>query len=748
LNLRSSTAIKKSIIWLDYQVRERFDGALWAVPAKVYARALELYVGAELSLSDVQSELAAMAYTAVRQVRQPGQYRRMGDVLELYSRRFEHVDDDEPAQRVRIEFAQGLISTMTDPDTGMPLPIVRLDPVQLGSLSAHNHQDRRLLPLAAVPNQMIDFLIAVEDRKFRQHAGIDLPAIARAFAANLRAGSIVQGGSTLTQQLVKNLFLSRKQTLWRKLNEAVMALLVEVHYSKNLILEAYLNEVYLGQEGRRAIHGVGLAAEHYFDRPLSELSSHDIALLVGMVKGPSYYHPRRSPQRARERRDQVLRIAFLQGLMDQSTYAHYVALPIRLHEGESKTATTYPAFFDLLRKQLRRDYREEDLADGGLRIFTTLDPILQHKAEHALTTRIEKFRATRVEVALEGAMVVSSVVDGEVLALVGGTRPRYAGFNRALDAVRPVGSLVKPIVYLSALQRKNRYSMLTELQDEPLELKQYDDTVWAPQNYDKTFRGEVTLRRALIDSLNVPTVRLGLEIGVPQVMATVRDLGVQRPLQTWPSALLGSEALSPVEVTQVYQSLASGGFYSPLRTIRAVLDNGGQSLARYPLTLSKVADPAAVYLLHTLLHEITRSGTARRLSDWLHNDIKVAGKTGTTDDVRDSWFVGYTNNRVVTVWLGNDNNEPIGLTGSQGAMRVWADFINAIPVSSVDLSPPDGVEVLSVDILTRGLAGSGCTHTEPVPFLLGSVRPGLAPCYEPIDDTRPSHGSSWWRRWF
>jgi penicillin-binding protein 1B len=417
-----------------------------------------------------------------------------------------------------------------------------------------------------------------------------------------------------------------------------------------------------------------------------------------------------------------------QGLISEQLEQQAAAASLGVQRGRTRSSGT-PAFMDLIRRQLRRDYRESDLNGEGLRIFTTLDPWLQRQAELALSEQLQRLEETRKLPArsLQGALVLTAVETGNVLALVGDRNPRYAGFNRALDAVRPIGSLVKPAVYLSALADSRHYHLLSELEDEPVRLKGVDGRIWSPQNYDRVSHGQVPLQNALANSYNQATVQLGLSLGVSRVIHTLQQLGIQRPLDPFPSLLLGAVSLSPLEVSQMYQTLAAGGNLATLKGIREVTDPQGRVLSRYPLQVRRTVDPKAVFLLNHALEQVVRSGTARRLPALLGGDYRVAGKTGTTDDLRDSWFAGFDQRHVAVTWVGRDDNGSTGLTGASGAMRVWADLLRRIGPVSIERTPPPGVQELIVDNAT-GLLGEGCPETEPVPFINGSGPRQYAAC--------------------
>ena len=715
-------------LYLDQIVQARFEGQRWAVPAKVYGRTLDLYPGAPVTVEHLKQTLDGLGYRRVKHPDRPGQYSSYRSRVLLRTRAFQFPDIARPSDYLEAVMDERGVSTLKRAATGEPVGHYRIEPRLIGSLRSAHGEDRILLTREELPELLVSALIAVEDRQFYNHIGVNPLAIVRAMWANLRAKRVVQGGSTLTQQLVKNLFLSAERTLWRKFNEMLMALVLDLRYTKDEILEAYANEIYMGQQGGRAIHGFALASRFYFNRPLQELGLPRLAMLVTLVRGPSAYDPRRRPQQAKQRRHLVLQLMKEQGVITESQANRANEASLGIEQGSLHSSGS-PAFMDLVRRQLRRDYREEDLNAGGLRVFSTLDPWLQERAEQALSEQLNALENSRGIPAgtLQGALTLADVETGEVTALVGDRNPRYAGFNRALDAIRPVGSLIKPAVYLSALSQPDRYHLFSPLDDKPIRIKGANGEIWAPENYDNQSHENVNLQQALAESLNLATVHLGLSVGLGPVIDNLHELGIRRPLPAYPSLLLGAVSLSPLEMTQMYQTLANGGFSATLKSIRDVTDAGGKPLSRYPLQVESRVDSRAVYLLRRALNEVTHSGTGKALQWLLPGEFEVAGKTGTTDKLRDSWFAGFDRRRVAVTWIGRDDNEPTGLTGSSGAMRVWAGLMKRIGIYSLLEEPPMGVEMVAIDPAT-GLLGEGCRGAVSYPFISGSKAIGEAPC--------------------
>jgi penicillin-binding protein 1B len=687
--LAAAAAAAAWVLHLDRVVTREFQGRLWSVPARVYAAPLDLYIGAPVNANDLEEELRRLHYRSGDPAAGPGIYRRKGPTFELHARRVRFIDELREAELVTIRAGNDSIAGLKNPD-GTDLPVFRLDPLLVGNVFPVHGEDRIVLSPADVPPLLRSAIKVVEDRRFDEHHGVDLYGILRALAANVRAGRVIQGGSTLTQQLVKNYFLSDEQTVGRKATEAVMALRLEARFSKEDILVAYLNEVYLGQDGQRAIHGFGLGSEYYFAKPLAELDVSELALLVGLVKGPSYYDPRKHADRARVRRNLVLQELADAKLIDAAAEKRAAAMPLGLRPPGGGYV---PAYLDLVRRDLKRDYAEADLAAAGLAVYTTLDPRAQAAGERALSRQLSRLdAASRTRGShLEGAVVVAEPNSGDVVAVVGSREVGAEGFNRALDARRPIGSLVKPAVYLAALET-GRYNAATMIEDAPIELKLGDGSIWAPQNFTHEIYGQVPMARALAESMNLATVRLGLNVGLPQVADALQRLGLETRPTLNPSLLLGTVEMTPLEVVKVYTALANGGFRARLRTVRAVLDEHGSPLKSFKVQVEAAASPAAVYQLDRMLILVTTRGTGRGASARLPPGTIVAGKTGTSSDTRDSWFAGFTGSYLAVVWVGYDDNRVTGLTGAAGALPVWEDTIASLNSASFQPAPPEQVE--------------------------------------------------------
>lgn len=656
-------------IYFDKKIERKLDGSTWELPAQVYGRPLLLKKG-EGSQALLINELKLLNYRRVNSVQSSGQFAVKQQEVIIFRRAFNFPDRAESAVKISVHFSADKIVSIND-ERKQKLAFIRLDPLLLARMHSDQIEDRLFVPFEKIPNLLIDTLLIMEDRDYYHHQGIAPLAILRAFIVNFQAGRTVQGGSTLTQQLAKNLFLTQERSLWRKFQETYIAVLMDYKYSKDALLEAYLNEVYLAQNGQTGIHGIGLASDYYFARPINELRIDQIALLVAIIKGPSYYNPRRNPERTLARRDLVLRMMVENNLISSEDYKYAVADSLNLSEKNALDDRANPAFISLLSRELQSHVPSSVRKNNGLHIFTSINPLAQKNAEFAVQYGIEKIAKVKQE-NLQAAMVISDRQYAEVRALVSGRDVKFSGFNRALDANRPIGSLVKPAVYLTALDAG--YGLDYPLNDNAIILKNANGQRWQPKNYDRKFRGQVTLEDALIHSLNVPTVNLGMQVGLNNVINSLHKMGVADEIKAYPSLVLGSVSLSPIQVAQMFQPITMKGVYQPLTLIRAIVSNDGDLLYQRSSRAEKVFSESAVKQLTQALHKVTSEGTARSLR-WRNPGEYFAGKTGTTNNLNDSWFVGFDNDEVVTTWVGKDNNSSAQLTGSSGALVIFSDYM-------------------------------------------------------------------------
>lgn len=727
-----------ALVYVDAKITATFDDKRYELPAEVYARPLELYQGADISRQALVKELDALGYRRRTRVANPGEYEVGDRSLRLHSRGFSFADGDEAPHLVSLAFAGDRVGTMNS--AGQPLTLLRLEPLKIGGIYPAHGEDRLLVRLDEVPDTLVGGLKAIEDRSFDHHWGFSPTGIARAALGNLRSGRVVAGGSTITQQLVKNYYLTPERSFSRKLTELLMAVLMELHFTKDEILESYLNEIYLGQDGPRAIHGFALASLHYFDTPLAELGIHQQALLVGMIRGPSLYNPRRNPERAKDRRDLVLRVMAEQGVINEEQAVVAQAMPLSLREG--RRANSYPAYLDLVRRHLKMQYRREDYATVGLRIFTPFDPLLQQKLEASSTDILDRLNSAGD---MQTASVVTRTANGEVVALVGGRIPGTTGFNRALDARRPAGSLIKPAVYLAALEQPGRFTLATPLDDAPFTYTAPNGQSWTPRNFDRESHGTVLLHQALARSYNQATARLGMDVGIDAVVDVLHRLGLPADspdevrIPRVPSLFLGAGEYSPLMMARLYQTLAVDGTRTPLRSIRAIVNRHGEVLRTNVTEYERAVDRRSVHLVGYALREVVMEGTGRGVYRYLPDHLHVAGKTGTTNDGRDSWFAGFSGDLLAVTWVGRDNNEATGLTGSSGALRIWAQFMAGAATRPLAYPMPEGVELHWIDDRSGLLTGEGCENARLLPFQSGS---------QPIDSTGCRRERGGLRGWF
>ncbi|MBV8805541.1 MAG: penicillin-binding protein 1B, partial [Sinobacteraceae bacterium] len=685
-------------IYLDRVVTTQFEGRRWTLPARIYAAPLELYAGLPLTLSDLEHELQRLQYRRVDRLQRPGSYREQGARLDIALRPTQFADETRPASILTINVDANGIQSLRD-SAGKDVAITRLEPLLIGSIFPIHGEDRIVVTPQEVPPLLPAALKAVEDRNFDTHHGVDPAGIARALWVDMRAGQLEQGGSTLTQQLVKSYFLDSRRTAGRKLREAAMALALEAHFTKADLMNAYINEIFLGQDGDRAIHGFGLASQFYFGKPLAELDLSEVALLVSIVRGPSYYDPRRHPDRARARRDLVLKIMAEQHVVSVADAQAASRRPLGV---TSRAAGAYyPAYLDFVRRTLRRDYRNEDLTQEGLRIYTSLEPRAQDQAEHALEHELDRLDHVRKypDAKLEGAVVVTSSQSGDVIAIVGSRNVGYDGFNRALDARRQLGSLVKPFIYLTALE-SGRYNAATIVQDQPVSIKLVNGKVWQPENFTRQTYGPVPVVRALAESLNLATIGVGMDVGLSKISQTLQRFGLPRAPAEVPSMLLGAIDVTPMEAAQMYNGLANGGFRTNLRAVRAVISADGKTIRAFPLQVTPVATPENIYQLDRMMEQVMVRGTGKPAHSVLPANLVVAGKSGTSSDLRDDWFAGFSGSHVVVVWVGYDDNLPTGFTGSSGALPVWARLMAGLGTTSWNAPMPESLAETWIDFPT------------------------------------------------
>lgn len=714
------------VIYLDAWVQKKMNGPKWETPVKIYSRPLQIYPQQFLPRSELVQELKLLSYRKVTNVVEPGQYKASHSEVEFYRREYVHSQGPVLPQKIKVSFDEHRVKQVQVFYQGQwnVEPITTVDPLLI-SRNSGSTEDRDIINLATIPEWMIDTLIVVEDKNFYHHHGVSVFAIARAFWANFRAGRKVQGGSTLTQQLAKNLLLndSRKSYV-RKFKEAITALILDYRFSKDDILEAYFNEIYLGQNGRKGVHGFSLASQFYFNKPLVELGKHEFALLVAIVKGPSFYNPHRYKQRALSRRDLVLQLMVSGNVIDAKEYEDSINQDMVVKKSISKGRTLFPAYMQLVERELQQLQLTEQEQAQGLLVFTGLDPVLQTSYDKSFGKSINKLEHKYKLKDINGAVVSLNLDDATISALIGDKTPNSFGFNRALDSNRNIGSLIKPAVYLTALQQPN-YNLATPLSNQAVKMKSNKGKEWHPQNYDKSHSESIWLYDALVNSKNLPTVHLGMELGLSNVMKTLSKLGVTQNIPKYPSMLLGAVPMSPLNVLKIYQPVANFGQKVDVSAISVITDPEGINIWQKNTQTKQVADYETAYVLNYALNQVTREGTAKRLGMY-YPKVQYAGKTGTTDDLRDSWFTGFDQNTLTTIWIGKDDNSPVELTGSQGALTAFIDLQVARKADSIRVPKPNSVELRAFDLKTGKVFPKECGEHKVMPIKTSKINEQVA----------------------
>lgn len=758
---------------LDRIVRNRFEGRLFRVPARVLSAPAVIYVGLDWQVADLKGTLDRLGYRELPGdgAIPAGRYRFEAGKLRLHRRSFAHPTRAEPALEVEIALAGARIASIRA--GGRELAMVSLDPEPVGAYYGPERSQRELVGVDDLPPQVVGAILAVEDQRFFDHQGVDVLRILGAFFANVRSGRVIQGGSTLTQQLVKNFFLTPERSLKRKVQEAWMSLIVEARYQKKEILEAYLNEIYLGQRGSVQVHGVGEAAHLYFGKDARDLSASEAALLAGTINNPNGRSPFRKPKAALERRNLVLDMMHEQGRLDAAETAAAQAEPLGLapYAPEPREARF---FLEFLRRQLPNFYAAESLTDQGLRIYSTLDLHLQLVAARAVREGLAQLEKDFPGLAegsgkLEACLVALRPQTGEVVALVGGRDFGASQFDRCSQARRPVGSAFKPFVYTAALEPiigGPKITLATWLDDSPLSVSTPSGP-WRPANYDHEFHGRVRPREALARSLNVATARLGQRVGPKRIAEVARRLGIESDLPAVPSLSLGAADVVPIELALAYATLANGGIRPSVRAFEDVVDASGARIERQAPKATRVLDPGTAFLVTQLLAGVVDQGTGRAIRA-AGITGPVAGKTGTTNDEYDAWFAGYTPDLAVVVWVGFDRPRSIGLAAARVALPLWVRFLREATGGAVPgrFEPPVEVKLVDIDPESGARALLGCARRDPTWFVRGTEPEETCPGFhlawpsfgraddEPADDgSAPpapgkEHRRGWLRRFF
>ena len=754
---------------LERTLAAKFDGRSWAVPSRVYTAAFPLYPGLEVAGTGMLERLRRLGYREVHgDPAGRGEFRRdpRGAFLDVHLHAFRYPTQAEEGRAIRIALDHEVVIRISDVATDAEVFDAALEPEPLAGLYDQVWEERHVVALDQIPPGMIHAVLAAEDGRFFEHGAIDLRGIARALTRNVAAGRVVEGGSTLTQQLMKNFFLTEERTWRRKARELAMAIVAEWRYTKEQILERYLNEIYLGQRGAQGIFGVAEAAQFYFGKQLADLTTGETALIAGLIRAPNANSPFRSPMRAQGRRDAVLAAMAEHGSITVEEAEAARAEPLQLRPYVTDR-TNAPYFVDAVRRQLQEAYPPEALTAEGLRIFTSLDGEMQGAAETAVReglAELEKLyprlRRDEPEEQLEAALVAIHPATGEIKAMVGGRDYRITQFNRATDAARQPGSVFKPVVYYAAFDPDGgepHFTPTTHVEDAAFSWT-YEGRTWTPGNYKDRYRGTVTAREALEQSLNAATARVAFEIGLPRVLATAEKLGFPGPLPALPAIVLGGVETTPLAVAEVYGVLASQGQRTTPRAVTQVADEQDQLIEGRPLAIASVVSPAVAYLVTHVLEGAIDHGTGSAARQ-MGFRIPAAGKTGTTNDYGDAWYAGYTPDLVAIVWVGFDRRQSLGLSGAQAALPIWTSFMKRATAGrpARDFEVPEGVVLATVDPETGGRATASCPTTIVEAFLEADAPTADCPRHQgrPVgsdESHRDGAGSdkprSWWRRLF
>ncbi|GHE98924.1 penicillin-binding protein 1B [Thalassotalea profundi] len=705
-------------LYLDSKVVAKFEGQRWQVPVQVFGKVERFKQGDDINFAHIRESLLLNGYQRVNSPSKSGEFAASKNRLIIYRRPFDFGSGVTTTDVITIDAKNNVVTQVYIDD--QPVNEVALEPILLDRIIPENKEDRVLVPLQSVPELLLDTLLIVEDRDFYFHSGVSPIGILRAAYNNIVAGRTVQGGSTLTQQLVKNMYLTRDKTITRKINEAIMALLLEYRYSKDQLLEAYINEVYLGQHYANGIYGFGLAAEFYFGKSIAQLNYGQMATLIGVIKGPSYYDPWRHEERTRQRRDLVLRLMFEHELLTKEEFVEAVKLPLAIRKQRRliKSTLKFPAYLQLVKRELSQ-ILFENVQQSGIRVFTGFSHYTQQMLEKTVEEQLVNLDKNN-EQALQAAMVVTDIENGEIKALLGAKESGFAGFNRALSATRPIGSLIKPAIYLSALERYQQYNLATILEDKPLTITVEGEETWQPKNYDGKYNERVSLLDSLVRSLNIPSVNLGMALGLDNVAKAIHLLGYPDDIVMRPSMLLGSINMTPYEVNQFYLPIARNGFFIEGHAIDKIVSAQGETLWQFEAQEPQYISTQASYLLNYALQQVTKTGSAKSLA-WRLSGQLTAGKTGTTNDQRDSWYVGFDQKTLVTTWVGNDDNNATKLTGSSGALVLYAQFMKRYGVNSINLSMPTGVSLAEFERETGYAVAQECPNTTKVPAISAGI---------------------------
>jgi len=697
------------------KIGQSIQGKVWSFPTSIYGRIVNLEPGNPYSQKEILSLLKGTMYRQVHTVMLPGEYSIKDNTIDFIRRSFDFPDIKEGEFHTRLSFKEGILKEIKNIENNRNFSFFRLEPKLITMLKSSQGKKRIFIPRNKYPEILVKTLLAIEDRYFYEHDGINISSIGRAFLVNAIAGRAIQGGSTLTQQLVKNLFLTNTRSILRKINEMYMALILDCFYTKDRILELYLNEVYLGQDGDEQIRGFPLASIYYFGRPIDELSLEQYALLVGMVKGASLYSPWAHPISALKRRNLVLFSLYNQKYITKDIYRKLCKRGLNV-QSKGNIIAPHPSFIQLVQSELQKKITTSIENISGIKIFTTLDSISQNAVEQAVKIEIPILKQKKGLKDLEVAMIVMDKFTGEIQALIGSAKPEFNGYNRALKSRRSIGSLSKPITYLTALSEPNKYHLNTWISDHPIAIKLDNGQYWMPKNNNYRFSGKVMLLDALIHSINIPTVNLSIDIGLKKLVDSWLHLGVSKNhITPFPSISLGAINLTPIETAQVFQIIASGGYKSLLSSVRSVISDDGKVLYQSIPQKKHIVSSEASYLTLYAMQQVVEHGTAKLLGKHF-KEFSLAGKTGTTNNLVDNWFVGIDGKTIVIIWIGRDNNKTTKLYSSSGAMQIYRKYLEYQRPVPLVLQPPKGINMFYINKLGKLFCNKNNDHDRSLPI--------------------------------
>jgi penicillin-binding protein 1B len=721
---------------LEDEVVARFSGKRWNIPSRIYSDSLLIYPGQTLTDLGFLERLARLNYHPT----EPGKVITRGEYgfdkdhgkLEIFLHSFSYPYREFGGQLVDLIVKDDTVVSMQDGTNHQPIYSLELEPELISGIFEGSWEQRRLVPLGKLPPALIDAILAAEDHRFYEHHGVDIVRTIKAAYVDFTSRQVRQGGSTLTQQLMKNFFLTRERSYKRKLKEALMAYIAERRYSKDEILENYINDIYLGQRGQEGIYGVWEASEYYFSKEPRDLTIGEMATIAGIISSPNRLNPLRHPEVARTRRNEVLASMLEDGYLRKPSYDTAVSEPLHAREVYSESNDA-PFFVDYVKKELAERYPPQVLNGEGLRIFTSLDVHMEKLAETAIAQNLADLESKHPKLVrreakdrLESCLVALEPQSGRIKAMAGGRDYRTSQFNRVIQSKRQPGSVFKPVTYLAAFDETlegggEKFLPTTYIEDAPFTWT-YGDMSWTPNNYRNRFFGHVTLEFALGESLNSATARLANSVGLDRIRAMASKLGFG-DLPAYPSIVLGGIEVSPIQVARAYAVIANDGMEVQPYAVTAVVDVSNQVIEGHPLTAQQVISPQLAYMMQFMLEFVINHGTGAGART-MGFRRPAAGKTGTTNDAKDAWFAGFTPNLLSVVWTGFDQKEELGLTGAQASLPAWTAFMKAATASRppLDFAAPPGIVEVKIDLATGLKATPYCPTT-----MVGVFPEALAP---------------------